>query len=144
MSTLASDSSLDSLDMDSRRSCPNCNSRMSSLIYDKHKLCISCLRQDCDTENKCIECSLWTDDVFEKYYKHRKSLLTKAKSKKARKDTSGKPSDKSLVGQVQGDPSMTNESVPFGISEDCVKILWHSFPILFRLRCKNHLRELTA
>ena len=122
MSALASDSSLDSLDLDSRHSYPNCNSRMSSLNYDKHKICNSCSGQDCDSENKCIECFLWTNDVFDKYFKYRKSLLSKTKSKKACKDASSKPSGKSLVGQVQGDPSMTNESVPVGIS-DRVKIL---------------------
>ena len=53
MSTLASDSSLDS-----RRSCPNYNSRVSSVNYDRHEICVTCHEQDCDVDNKCIECSL--------------------------------------------------------------------------------------
>ena len=97
MSTLASDSSLDS-----QRSCSNCNSRMSSLSYDRHKICFTCCGQDCDFENKCIECSLWSNDVFEKYLKHHKSLIAKAKSNKSRKDTSGKPQCKSSISQVRG------------------------------------------
>ena len=107
--------------MDSRHFCPDCNSRMSSLIYDKHKICNCCCGQDCTYDNKCIECSLWTDDVFEKYFKHRKTLKSKIKSKQAHKNTSSKPLGKSLMGKVQGVPSMTNESIPVGISEDRVK-----------------------
>ena len=61
--------------------------------------------------------------MFDKYFKHCKSLLSKAKAKRARQDASGKPSGKPLVGEVQSDPSMTNESVSFGISEDQVKTL---------------------
>ena len=77
--TGASDSSLDSSVMDSRRSCPSCSSRMSSLLYDQHKLCVTCRGEECEFNNKCFECLSWPDDIFEKYVKHRRSPLAKYK-----------------------------------------------------------------
>ena len=125
ISTLASDSSLDSADLESRRSYPNCNARMSSLNYDRHKIFVTWREQDCDLDSKCIECSLWCDDIFEKYLKHHKSLVSKSKYKKSHKDTSGKSPCKSSISQVQGDPSITDDSILLGmnISEDRVKTL---------------------
>ena len=85
---MASDSSLDSADMDCRHSCPTCNSRMISLSNDRHKCCVSCRSQDCYFDGKCIECSLWPTDIFGKYIKHRRWLLSKSKFKKLPKDSS--------------------------------------------------------
>ena len=107
----ASDSLLDSANADSRRSCPSCNTRMSSLIYDK--LCATCRGLDWDVNELCEECSLWPLDMMEKYLKHRKSLLVKSKAKKLRgsqKESFSKfPAKAKSLGQ--GDPNMDNDSV---------------------------------
>ena len=76
----ASDSSMDSSVMDSLCSCPSCSSRMISLLYDQHKLCVTCCGQEYEFHNKCVECLSWPDDIFEKYVKHRRSLLAKSKA----------------------------------------------------------------
>ena len=123
-----SDSSLDSVGMDSRRSCPSCNSRMSSLLNDRHKLCVTCRGQECDSSIKCIEWLSWTDEVFEKYIKHRRSLIAKSKAKKLRgsmKDSSGKLPCKSLGNKSQGESAVRDNSVVpcTNLSEDRVKEL---------------------
>ena len=123
-----SDSSLDSFDMDSRHSCPSCNSRMSSLLSDQHKLCVNCHGQDCDSSNKCVECSSWADDVFEKYVKYRRSLISKSKSKKLKgsmKDLSGKLPCKSLGNKSQDESAVGDSSVAqsTNLSEDRVREL---------------------
>ena len=121
---MASDSSLDSADLDGRHSCPNCNARMSSLIYDRHKCCLTCCGQDCTLDHKCVECSLWPSDVFDKFVKHCRSLVSKSRSKKLRKDSSGAVPCKSSVVEGQGDQGSVNNSIPTsGISEDRVKSL---------------------
>ena len=43
---------LDSTDLDGRRSWPNCNDRMSSLNYNRHKCCVTCRGQDCTRDHK--------------------------------------------------------------------------------------------
>ena len=43
--------------------------------------------QDCTLDLKCVECSLWPSDVFDEYVKHRRSLISKSRSKKSRKDS---------------------------------------------------------
>ena len=154
MSTLASDSSLDSADLDSRRSCPNCNCRMSNLNCDRHNICVTCpdvifvllvLSKIVILKISVLRCSLWSDDIFERYLKHRKSLIAKSKCKKSRKDTLGKPPCKSSISQVQGDLSITDDSIPLSmsISEDRVKTLiaesFAYFRVLFPLLCKSRL-----
>ena len=78
----ASASSMDSSVMDSRCSCPSCSSRMSSLLYDHRKLCVTCRGQDDEFHSDCVECLSWPVDIFKKYVKHRCSLLAKPKANK--------------------------------------------------------------
>ena len=85
---------------------------MSSLLYDQHELCVTCRGQECDSSDKCIECSSWTDDVFVKYIKHRRSLIFKAKKLRGyMKDSSGKLPCKSLGNKSQGESTVRNSSV---------------------------------
>ena len=74
---------------DARRSCPKCNTRMSSLFYDKHSICHSCRKTDCSIDKKCSECSLWSDDEFARFIRHKKSLDSKSKNRKAKKSEEG-------------------------------------------------------
>ena len=122
-----SDSSLDSADADSRRSCPSCNTWISSLIYDKQKLCVTCRGLDCDVDERCEECSLWPLDMFEKYLKHCKSLLAKCKVKNlhgSQKESFSKiPAKVESLGQ--SDPNMDNDLVTpsSSVSENRVRSL---------------------
>ena len=50
-------------------------------MHDKHSVCVSCRRADCTLEKRCDECSSWEEDVMSKYVKHRKSLVSKSRSR---------------------------------------------------------------
>ena len=86
---MASDSFLDHVDQDCRRTCPSCNLRMSSIVHDRHSKCAACCGNECSFENRCSECKTSSDDVMNKYVKHRRSLDSKnRKNKKPDKDES--------------------------------------------------------
>ena len=57
-----------------RRICPRCHGRMSSLALDKHTFCFKCCGAECDSQNKCDECMSWSSGEMEAYVKLRKSL----------------------------------------------------------------------
>ena len=78
---MALDFSLDPVDEESQRTCPTCNARMSSISNDKHSVCVSCRGVDCTFEKRCDECFSWDEEVKTKYVKHRKSLLSKSRSR---------------------------------------------------------------
>ena len=80
---MATDSS--SLDLDSRRNCSTCTTRMSSLMHDSHLMCINCRGRDCDLNNRCVEFEGWSEEAMLKYVKYRKSLDSKSKSRKEKK-----------------------------------------------------------
>ena len=102
--TMASDSSIDNVDQDSRRTCPSCSIRMSSLIPDKHSKCFTCRGVECSFENLCSECQSWPDDIMYKYIKHRKSFDSKShKSKKSEKSGN----DESRFHSSSGDSNVT-------------------------------------
>ena len=84
---MASDSSIDLVDQDCRQTCPSCNLRMSSMMQDKHSKCSACHGNECSFDNRCSECQTWSDEVMNKYVKHRKALDSKScKSKKSEKN----------------------------------------------------------
>ena len=97
---MVSDSATDLPDLDSRRTCLTCNIRMSSILHDKHTLCISCHGNECAFDNRCSECSAWTDDVMNKYIKYRK----KKKSDKEKEDSFSRSS------------SVESNATPLGVS----------------------------
>ena len=86
------ESSLDHVDQDSRRTCPSCNLRMSSFLHDRHSKCINCRGNECSLENRCSECESWSNEVMSKYVKHCKSL----DCKKARKSEDSSPRSSSV------------------------------------------------
>ena len=103
---MALDSATELLDLDSRRTCPTCNIRMSSILHDKHTLCISCRGNECAFDNRCSECSAWTDDVMHKYVKHRKSLDSKSRK--------NKKSDKEKEDSFSRSSSVESNATPLG------------------------------
>ena len=84
---MATDSA-SSLDLDSRRNCSTCSTRMSSLMHDSHLMCINCHGHDCDLNNCCVECEGWSEEAILRYIKYRKSLESKSKSRKEKKISS--------------------------------------------------------
>ena len=80
---MATDST--AMDLDSRRNCSTCKTRMSNLMHDSHLMCINCRGRDCYLDNRCVECEGWSEEAVLKYIKYRKSLDSKSKSKKDKK-----------------------------------------------------------
>ena len=70
------------MDLDSRRNCSTCKTRMSNLMHDSHLMCINCRGRDCNLDNRCVECEGWSEEAVLKYFKYRKSLDSKSKSEK--------------------------------------------------------------
>ena len=67
-----------------------CNARLPDYKNDGHSRCKDCVGHLCTPDNKCEECSLWTEDVFCNYIKHRRQLeLTRARKAKIRKLNKG-------------------------------------------------------
>ena len=100
--------------MEERRACPQCNRRMSSLQYDRHKICSTCRGFNCTSERKCEECSNWSIEEFDKFAKHQRTLAAKGKAK-AKNSSRSSGSGPSHSGSSKGDGSNV------GISESRVK-----------------------
>ena len=43
------------------RNCANCTTRMPSIVFDAHTLCIGCKDQACNMSVHCYECRDWSD-----------------------------------------------------------------------------------
>ena len=96
---------------------------MSSLANDRHTLCSSCRGNDCEESKKCNECAEWPKDVFDKYVKHQKALVSKSKKAKKDPDTLD-PSESSSGGTsviLPGSSNKTGSDV--GLSEERVRDL---------------------
>ena len=90
---MASDHSSDPVDLDSWQTCLLCSNRMSSLLHDKHTVCVVCRGSECSSGSRCNECSAWEAELMVKYVKHMKSLASKSKSKaKSKKSVDVMPS----------------------------------------------------
>ena len=76
------------MDLDSRRNCVTCKTRMSSLLHDSHKICRACRGFDCSMDKRCSECEAWSEVVMIKYVKYRKSFDSKSKVRKEKKTSS--------------------------------------------------------
>ena len=83
---MATDAS--TMDLDSRRDCVTCKTRMSSLLHDSYKICCPCRGFECFLDRRCTECKDWSEEVMLKYIKYRKSLDSKSKVRKEKKTSS--------------------------------------------------------
>ena len=57
-----------------RRSCPRCHGRMSSISVDRHVFCVKCRGAECDHNSRCDDCMKWSKEEMDSYVKLRKSL----------------------------------------------------------------------
>ena len=113
---MASDNTLMDVDPDSRRTCPTCGARMSTLLHDKHSVCVPCRGNECTFDKRCNECSSWDDEVMNRNVKHMKSLVKKSRSRaKCRRSLDAKTSDvksRSSSGISGATPLGSGESIP--------------------------------
>ena len=73
------------MDLDSRRNCSTCKTRMSSLMHDSHLMCVACRGHDCNMDIRCVECEGWSEEIMLKYIKYRKSLTPRVSQRKKRR-----------------------------------------------------------
>ena len=59
------------------RTCLHCTSRMPSIDFDTHTLCIGCRNQVCDLNVHCDECRDWPDSKRSAFVKYNRNLKSK-------------------------------------------------------------------
>ena len=109
---MATDAS--TMDLDSRRNCVTCKTRMSSLLHDCHKICSACRGFDCPLDKQCLECAAWSEEVMSKYVKYRKSPDSKSKAKKENKTFS---SDQASLSSSRSSNVSLSSTASAGVSE---------------------------
>ena len=109
---MATDAS--TMDLDSRRNCVTCKTRMSSFLHDSHKICSVCRGFDCSLDKRCSECEAWSEQVMTKYVKYRKSLDSKSKAKKEKKTSS---SDQASLSSSRDSNVSLSSAASAGVSE---------------------------
>ena len=106
------------------RTCLHCTSRMPSIDFDTHTLCIGCRHQVCDLNVHCDECRDWPDSKRKVFVKYSRSLKAKRDYKsrrKARLSGAAQSSDQSVYDTDTDVPSLDEPSVPVqGVNLDCV------------------------
>ena len=78
-STSSTPTTATAVDLYTRRSCPRCGRRMSSLQFDKHTFCVICRDVKCSLATRCKECKAWSKEFMLGYVKHQRSLVMKEK-----------------------------------------------------------------
>ena len=112
--------------MSAHRSCTRCTRRMSSIIYDKHSLCLNCRDVQCSLDVRCDECKSWSLEVMLDYLKHRKSLVLKGKKKSTTPSTPSSSSSPSLPPAVTTTASV-GSLLPLMSSDEKLRDYVHSF-----------------
>ena len=62
VSTSSTPTTATAVDLYTRRSCPRCGRRMSSLQFDKHTFCVVCRDMKCSLATRCKECKAWSKE----------------------------------------------------------------------------------
>ena len=74
------------------------------MMHDIHSKCSTCCGNECSFDNGCSECQTWSDEVMNKYVRHRKALDSKScKSKNSEKTEK----DESRLRSSSGDSNVT-------------------------------------
>ena len=106
-------------------STDGCKVRLPDLTFDGHSRCSTCIGKLCSSLDHCIECAEWSNEIFDKYVKHRHMLeltrLRKAKQRAKAKQLTlsnvGKQLTLSDVGQqaVAGSSHSVSPSPPASV-----------------------------
>ena len=112
------------------RTCLRCPSRMPSIDFDSHTLCIKCRNQVCDLDIHRDECRDWPVSkrkVFVKYNCGLKARRDSKKKRRARLSGAAHSSDQSVYDTDTDVPLLDEPSVPVQnvdlecvVSQDCV------------------------
>ena len=97
------------------RTCLRCPSRMPSIDFDSHTLCIKCRNQVCDLDVHCDECRDWPVSkrkVFVKYNRGLKARRDSKRKHKARLSGTAHSSDQSVYDTDTDVPLLDEPSVP--------------------------------
>ena len=110
--------------------CLHCPSRMPSIDFDSHTVCIKCRNQVCDLDVHCDECRDWPVSKRKVFVKYNHGLKARCDSKrncKARLSGAAQSSDQSVYDTDTDVPYLDEPSVPVQsvdldcvISQDCV------------------------
>ena len=97
------------------RTCSNCTSRIPSIDFDAHTLCIGCRHQVCDLTVYCDECRNWSDTYRSAFVKYNLTLKAKRDYKGRRRarlsGAAQSPSDQSVCDTDTEVPSL-DEPLP--------------------------------
>ena len=96
------------------RNCANYTTRMPSIVFDAHTLCIGCKDQVCDMSVHCYECRDWSDSYRLAFLKYNRTLKARCDSKvrrKARLGAAQSQSDQSVC-DTDTDVLSINEPIP--------------------------------
>ena len=113
------------------RICASCTSRMPSIDFDAHTLCIGCRHQVCDLTVHCDECRNWTDTYRAAFVKYNRTLKAKRDSKgrsKARLSTGQSPSDQSVYDTDTEVPSIDEPLPSVQVQSDNVECVVSEAP----------------
>ena len=112
------------------RTCLRCPSRMPSIDFDSHTLCIKCRDQVCDLDVHCDECRDWPVSKRKVFVKYNRGLKARRDSKrklKARLSGTAQSSDQSVYDTDTDVPLLDEPSVPVQsvdlesvVSQECV------------------------
>ena len=113
------------------RICASCTSRMPSIDFDAHTLCIGCRHQVCDLTVHCDECRNWTDTYRAAFVKYNRTLKAKRDSKgrrKARLGAAQSPSDQSVYDTDTEVPSIDEPLPSVQVQSDNVECVVSEAP----------------
>ena len=94
------------------RKCTNCTSRMSSITYDNHTLCIKCRKQVCDMTIVCEECRDWPITKRQVFVDYSNSLRIKRESKQRQARLAAAYASDQSVYETDTDVPVDEPSVP--------------------------------
>ena len=107
------------------RTCSNCTSRMPSIDFDAHTLCIGCRHQVCDLTVYCDECSNWPGTYRSAFVKYCRTLKAKHDYKGRRKarlsGAAQSPSDQSVYDTDTEVPSLDEPLPSVQVQSDIVE-----------------------
>ena len=113
------------------RTCSSCTSRMPSIDFDAHTVCIGCRHQVCDLTVHCEECRNWSDTYRSAFVKHNRTLKAKRDSKgrrKARLGAAQSPSDQCVCDTDTEVPSIDEPLPSVQVQSDNVECVVSEAP----------------